>query len=173
MSALLVDVSELAGKPGASKKIWRQEAVSGLHSGLGRVEEGDPVRLRLLAESLVEGVAVSGQISGRLHLSCSRCLAKYVEAFDQPVEEVYYFERAEEREGYQVHDRSIDLEPMVRDVIVLAIPIRPLHRPDCKGLCPACGADRNVADCGHREELVDLRWAPLRELLAAREEEES
>lgn len=161
MSFLVVDISELAGGPGASRRIMRAERLPGLQGGMGWVDEGHPVGLNLLAESLTDGIAVSGRVSGIMHLSCSRCLMEYSAAFDEWIREVFYFERAEEREGYEVRGTEIDLEPMLRDAIVLAIPVRPLHREACRGLCPVCGADRNVVDCGHSTAAMDPRWAPL------------
>jgi uncharacterized protein len=85
------------------------------------------------------------------------------------VDEKFYFEptQAELKEGYEVRDQVIDLEPMLRDVIVLSIPMRPVHAEECKGLCPVCGADLNVSDCKHAEPEVDARWAPLQSLMAS------
>lgn len=169
MSGLLVDVSELAGHPGAQKEISTSGVVEGLQGVLGQVED-DSVDLALLAESVVEGVQVSGRVSGKLRLLCSRCLVTFEEPFEHRVDETFFFQGGDERGGYDVNGHTIDLEPMVRDVVVLAIPAGPLHRPDCRGLCPECGADRNQVDCGHRPEPVDLRWAPLRTLKFDEEE---
>lgn len=163
MSGLLIEISELAGRPGAVKEISKSQALEGLSGVLGRVQD-DRVDLALIAESVIEGIQVSGKISGNLELSCSRCLVPYSAKFEHPVDETFFFTGGEERGGYEVVEDKIDLEPMVRDVVVLGIPTRPLHRADCKGLCPRCGTDLNERDCGHRRELVDLRWAPLKSL---------
>jgi uncharacterized protein len=174
MSGLLVDVGSLIGRPGASRDIVASERVPGLTGTLGWVDEDDPVRLELTAESLVEGVEVAGWISGKLRLRCSRCLADYDQRFRQSVDETFYVGTPPEEEEYRVTGDTIDLEPMVRDIVVLAIPVAPLHSEDCRGLCPACGADLNVADCGHRTEPIDTRWAPLSSLeglLGSTEEE--
>ncbi|HXQ54586.1 MAG TPA: DUF177 domain-containing protein, partial [Actinomycetes bacterium] len=56
----------------------------------------------------------------------------------------------------------LPLDTMARDALVLAFPAFPLHSPDCAGLCPVCGADRNTIDCGHTgTEDIDPRWAGL------------
>lgn len=62
---------------------------------------------------------------------------------------------------------EIDLAPLFREMVILAIPMKVLCKPDCKGLCPVCGADRNEETCGHGEETEpgDPRWAGLRELM--------
>jgi uncharacterized protein len=167
MSGLRIDVAELAGRPGASKEISRSEQIAGLRVPLGGVEEEDQVNISLLAESVIEGIAVSGTLEGKLHLSCSRCVVEFTEPFRHQVDETYFFTGDEE--AYRVTANTIDLEPMVRDVVVLGIPPSPLHAPDCKGLCPVCGGDLNEVDCGHRQDLSDLRWAPLKALLSEEE----
>lgn len=174
MSGLLIDVGALIDRAGTSRDITTRRRVPGLTGTLAWVEEDDPVRLELLAESLLEGIGVTGEISGKLHLRCSRCLVEYEEPFRQPVDEVFYLGTPPEEEGYRVNGDTIDLEPMVRDLVVLAIPVNPVHNEDCRGLCATCGADLNVVDCGHGGPLGDLRWAPLAKLeglLASGEEE--
>ncbi len=164
MSWSEIDVTDLAHAPGATKTIRVSEVLEGFRSGLGGVKEDKPVKIDLVADSVPEGVQVSGVVSGQMRLSCSRCLVDFIEDFEQKVDETFYYELGEEREGYEVEDLTIDIEPMLRDVIVLNIPVAPLHRDDCKGLCSVCGADRNVDDCGHDTKPVDIRWAPLEKL---------
>lgn len=164
MSGLLIDVGSLIGHPGTKRDVDATGHVSGLRGTLGWVDENDPLRLALTAESLLEGVEVTGTISGMLRLRCSRCLVDYAELFEQDVDEIFYLGTPPEEEGYQVQGESIDLEPMVRDLVVLTIPINPVHNADCRGLCAMCGADRNVVDCGHDTEPTDTRWAPLTSL---------
>src|SRR5881296_3505039 len=174
MSGLLVDVGSMVGRSGTSREIVLAERIPGLVGTLGWVEENDPVRIELTAESLLEGIEVTGWLSGKLRLRCSRCLADYEERFRQAVDEIFYLGTPLDEEGYQVTGDTIDLEPMVRDLVVLAIPVAPLHSEDCHGLCPECGADLNVVDCGHRAESADTRWAPLMSLeglLSSTEEE--
>lgn len=172
MDSLLIDISDLAGSPGAVKDIRFHGAITGLRGGLAWVEEDEPVDVAVTAEVLVDGIEVGGKVAGTLHLNCSRCLKEFEEKFETSVRETYYYEQGEERGGYQVEGSVIDLEAMLRDVVVLDIPIRPLHKQDCKGLCTACGADLNSEDCGHDQEMIDIRWAPLKDLLEASQEGE-
>lgn len=162
MSGLLIDVSELAGHPGAVKEISKSSAVEGLSGALGEVLDST-VDIALLAESVIEGVQVSGTVSGQMQLTCSRCLVSFHQPFGHRVDETYFSPGGDERD-YQIESGQIDLEPLVIDVVVLGIPTVPLHRPDCKGLCPECGTDLGEIDCGHRPEPSDLRWAPLKNL---------
>lgn len=161
MSGLLIDIADLTDRPGATKEISRSQPIPGLRGVLGWVGEEEHVSLELVATSVVEGVEVAGEVSATMHLECSRCLSEYEEPFGHAIAEIYYFQRGDELGGYEIEGNKIDLEPMVRDVVVLSIPLHPLHSPDCRGLCPVCGADRNVTDCGHTDDFVDARWAPL------------
>lgn len=160
---LVVEIGDLADRPGAIKQIRRTEAIARMGGPLAWVEKDEPVEVLLEATSVIEGIAVSGSASGTLHLNCSRCLADFSRDFEQRIDETFYFDeqRAVELDGYGIHEMTIDLEPMLRDVIVLGMPVNPLHDPDCRGLCSACGQDLNVADCGHSRVARDLRWAPL------------
>jgi uncharacterized protein len=164
MSGLLIDVGSLLGRPGTSRDIDATERIAGLTGTLGWVDEHDPLHLVLHAESLLEGIEVTGTILGKLRLRCSRCLTDYAEPFRQDVDEIFYLGTPPEEEGYQVQGETIDLEPMVRDLVVLAIPLNPIHNVDCRGLCAMCGADLNLVDCGHNTEPTDTRWAPLTSL---------
>lgn len=163
-SRLQIDVSELLGSPGATKRFQLSEEVQGLSLDLAHVA-GPPV-LELLAESLVEGVLVTGTVSARVRVECRRCLRDMDQSYSAPVEELFVTGPvAEDDEAYPVRGDHIDLEPMVRDAVVLGLPLNPLCRPDCKGLCPQCGQDLNARDCGHRPDETDRRWEPLRRLL--------
>lgn len=152
MTGLEIDIADLP-TPGATVQIVGSQAIPGLRAGLGGVEDTDVVDMDLSACNLVEGVEVTGEVSGTLKLCCSRCLLDFEKKFRSRVKEMFWFEpgRADEGEGYEVKEAVIDLEPMLRDVIVLSIPLHPVHAQDCKGLCPQCGADRNVEDCKHKE----------------------
>lgn len=177
MHWLQIDVSNLATRPESFRELAASGPVEGFRSGLGWVEDGEAVHIRLLLTAASDGIEVAGQVWGTLHLSCSRCLEEYEQDFKLDVDERFWFESApaDETEGYEVRDQVMDLEPMLRDVIVLSIPMRPVHAEDCKGLCPVCGADLNVSDCRHAEPAVDARWAPLQRLAAPQpggEEEE-
>ena len=124
----------------------------------------------LIAISVTEdGVVADGKIRALTLLACSRCL----EDFWQPVNilftEMFTYNPIENSpnnlEQLMPSDGSIDLTPIFRDYAVLDIPIGQACKPDCKGLCPTCGANLNEGDCGHRQESIDPRLAGLREML--------
>lgn len=167
MHWLTIDVSSLIGKPGATRKLTESGQVQGWQTGLGRVDESNPVHVDLTLASAVGGIGVSGAVQGRFELCCSRCLIEYGQDFGLELNEQFYSDpqAAESNDGYKMDEQTVDLEPMLRDAIVLNIPIKPVHSVDCKGLCPVCGADMNTSNCRHGEQPVDIRWAALKGLV--------
>lgn len=164
-SELSVNVADLLRTPGATKRLKVESAVEGLDLPLAHVPGSAPLALDLRLDALVEGIRVSGTVSGDMKLECRRCLTEVGAPLAVEVDEVYtYAGLPEVEEGFTVDGEAVDLEPMVRDAVVLAMPLNPLCREDCRGLCPQCGQDRNVVDCGHSPEHVYVRWEPLRRL---------
>lgn len=158
--SVTVDVRDLVGEPGTSRTIEVAEPVSGLRTELAHVPDDQPVAAHLLAESLVEGVLVSGTLSGVQVVRCARCLASSSQPFSIEVQEPFAPGVSDPDEEYPIVDGFLDLEPMIRDAVVLAMPLAPLCRPDCLGLCSRCGEDRNLDECTCPPE-VDSRWAAL------------
>jgi DUF177 domain-containing protein len=163
MPGLVIDISNISSNPGASKEVRRSEPIAGVKVPLAWMRDDEPAEVSVLAEGVIEGILVSGEVGGVLHMACSRCLREFDDPFAHEVEETFFY--SEPEENYHVDGDRIDLEPMLRDVILLATPTAPLHAADCKGLCPVCGQDRNEIDCGHTQDTADLRWAPLKELV--------
>jgi uncharacterized protein len=162
-SQLSVEISELLTKPGSSRRLEFSEEVPGLGLDVGRVRPLMHFELRL--DSLVEGVLVAGTVGGAYAFECIRCLRPFEEPFEVGLGEVLAYEgQPGAEEEYQITDDHAHLEPVIRDAVMLAMPLNPLCRPDCKGLCPVCGADLNVTDCGHKAQRTDLRWEPLARL---------
>ncbi len=129
------------------------------------VDEGEPIRLDLRLEAVVEGVLVSGELTTRLHGQCSRCLNEFFESTIFEVQELVYYPGHEmEEDAYLVSDDTIDLEPLARDAIVLKLPFSPLCDEDCAGLCPVCGLNLNDNPSHEHEAEIDDRWAKLRGL---------
>ena len=160
------------------KELHREvPATTGWGAGLARVPEGSDVDLDLRLESVVEGVLVSGTVRARVDAECARCLepvswdefADIQELFVYPPQDArghrVDVEAGDEEDAPPViEDDLIDLEATVRDAVVLRLPIAPLCREDCPGLCVECGA-LLALDPGHRHEVHDPRWAALEALL--------
>ena len=159
-----IDVRDLIGQPGSSRRNRSESAVEDLGTELAKVREETPVVSDLLLEALVEGILVSGALSGSLVLRCARCLTEFGQAFAVEVHEMFIVEPADDTDDYPLDpDGMLEIDQMVRDAIGVELPFSPLCRSDCQGLCPTCGGDRNLGECpGHVE--TDPRWAALEQL---------
>jgi uncharacterized protein len=159
----VIDVRDLIGQPGSSREVHLSERIPDLGTQLAVVPEDRPVGGDLLLESVVEGILVSGPVRGEMVLTCARCLKPFEVPFDLDVQELYAPEARADDDAYPLLEGAVDLEPMIRDAVLLAMPFAPLHSPDCLGLCERCGGDRNLGECRCAPE-TDERWAPLLEL---------
>jgi uncharacterized protein len=160
-----IDVRDLIGHPGTSRVVHVDEAVEGLELELSRVPADQPIEADLLLESVVEGILVTGPLQGSMRFSCARCLKTFDQPFSLEVNELFAAQVEAGDDEYPLDpEGAIDIEPMVRDAVLLSMPFSPLCRPDCAGLCARCGGDRNLGECTCSPETVDPRWAALSEL---------
>jgi uncharacterized protein len=139
-------------------------APAGLGIEVIGVPDGSAVELDLRLEAVVEGVLVTGTVKGALKGECVRCL----EPIEQKPEGTNRFATAEEdedEEASRLEGDLFDLEPVLRDAVVLALPLQPVCQEDCLGLCSECGA-RLSDDPDHHHDAVDPRWAALQGLSA-------
>jgi uncharacterized protein len=155
-----LDVRDLLDAPGASRRVTVEEPFEDLATELARVPPDDPVRIEVIIESVVDGLVVSGPLSGRMAYRCARCLKDFSGGFRYEVEELFSPGARAGDDRYPIADGRIDLEPMVRDAVVPAMPFSPLCREGCLGLCERCGGDRNLGECSCDPE-TDPRWSPL------------
>jgi uncharacterized protein len=162
--AFAVDVRELLQKPGAHRHVVVRAPLEDLATPVAWVPPDRPVTVDVEIESVVEGLLVTGKVGATLVVRCVRCLREFDQDLEVEVRELFTLRpREDEDEGYAVlPDDRLPLDTMARDALVLGFPAFPLHSPDCAGLCPVCGADRNTTDCGHAgTEDLDPRWARL------------
>ena len=141
-------------------------------------------RLRLVESPVISGqirrvdgrVQVQGHVVARVQVACDRCL----KTIEIPVDSAFNLEYVT-REDYQAQQavelteedldltvfdgEAIDIDDLVNEEILLAAPDHILCQDDCKGICPRCGADRNLVDCACKTAEVDERWAGLKELV--------
>ena len=142
------------------------------------VPAGSDVELDLRLESVVEGVLVTGTALVQLAGECSRCLDPISDELEVDVQELFAYEETDafgrtrqapaagdaddeddDEQRYLVGD-YLDLEPLLRDAVVLDLPLAPVCRDDCPGLCPQCGF-RLADDPEHHHDVIDPRWAAL------------
>ena len=141
-------------------------APAGLRGELVGVPDGSDLVLDLRLESVSEGVLVSGTAQVALSGECARCLEPLTESLEVDVKQLFVYpgheNEADDDEIGRLVDDYIDLEPLLRDAVVLALPLAPVCRDDCPGLCPDCGARLAEVGPDHGHDEVDPRWAALR-----------
>ena len=103
-----------------------------------------------------QGLVVMGDFQASSEMDCVRCLVEFQQPLHAQFSELYAFNsRSVSESGLIVpDDGNIDLAPLVREYMLLEFPIRPLCRPDCKGLCIICGADLNTESCEHQKCII-------------------
>ena len=164
---LVLDTRELGRRPGSQ----RQESLTvPAPADLGievlSVPEGSPVDFDLRLEAVMEGVLVTGSATVDLVGECTRCLEAIDDSIVVNFQELFVYDDArqppdEEEDVRTLEGDLLDLEPLLRDAVVLALPFQPLCEDDCPGLCIECGA-RLRDDPGHTHDAaVDPRWAGL------------
>jgi uncharacterized protein len=182
---LVIDTHELGRRPGALQRLTRTVDAPrdfGIQGVIG-VPEGAPVELELRLESVMEGVLVTGTARATAEGECVRCLEPVELELEADFQEMFSYPDADDRgrpvaepgddaeddeDRLFVEDGLIDLEAVLRDAVVLALPMQPVCREDCPGLCAECGA-RLADDPDHHHDAVDIRWAALQGLAGSLE----
>lgn len=162
---LVVNVVELLRWPGSTKDITVTVACDDVDFCDARVVN-EPVDVAMHLESMSNGVSVSGTAAVTWAGECRRCLAPIRERLTIEVHELYQ-QVAEDPDAYAIENDQINLLPMVRENLLLGIPLGPLCREDCPGFCPQCGADLSETQCGCDTTVADPRWAALEALKGA------
>ena len=169
-SPFVINTHELGRRPGSMQPLQLSApAPADLGIELLGVPEGSPVELDLRLEAVMEGVLASGTARVTLTGECARCLEPIEDDLEVELQELYVYPEsdAEEDEASRMDGELFDLEPVLRDSVVLALPFQPVCQPDCEGLCPECGV-RLLDHPGHaHEESIDPRWAGLSALTSA------
>lgn len=153
-------VADLVKRPGSARSIVVDAPLGDLPVGGSRLAGEGVIHLELDLERILEGLVVRGTIGADWVGSCGRCLRSVSGHLTVGVDELFEREPVE-GETYLLGHDEIDLEPLARDAIGLELPLVPLCRDDCAGLCPECGIDRNEAECDCVAEASDPRWDAL------------
>ena len=135
-----------------------------------------PVRLTAQVSKDAQKVRLTGRVQTTLETDCSRCLEPFQIPVDAPFDLMFLPETVEESgTEREIEDDdvgvshykadTIDLGQVMHEQFLLALPMKPLCQPECKGLCPVCGTNRNREVCSCRSEWVDPRLAGLKNLL--------
>lgn len=171
-SPLVLDTRELGRRPGSMKRLRRPVHPPGqLGVALVRVRTGADLDLDIRLESVMEGVLVSAAVEVPVEGECGRCLGPLDWSVQVEFQELYAYpdstadETSDADEIRRLNGDLLDLEPALRDAVVLALPTNPLCRDDCPGLCPECGVHRDELPSDHTHQQVDPRWAALRQMI--------
>ena len=164
----MLDTRELGRRPGSERRVaLTAPAPADLGIEVLHVPEGSPIEFDIRLEAVVEGVLVTGTAEAVLAGECVRCLEEISREITADFQELFVYdggpagEETEDGETSRLEGDLVDLEPLLRDSVVLALPFQPLCQDDCPGLCVECGARlADDPDHGH-EEPVDPRWAAL------------
>lgn len=164
---LLVNATELLHQPGTVRELTTAVGLDAVDVDDERVR-GD-VAVRLTLTSSLDDIEVEGTLVVAWTDECRRCLKPLTDDLEIPVHERYAREpvapgASEGPEEFPIEHGQIDLAPMVREEVLLAIPDAPLCRDDCAGICPQCGADLNAGPCDCDTTVRDERWAILDQL---------
>ena len=160
-SRFVFPVSDLLSEPGARREIEIDAPVTW---GYELADIGPEVRAEVVLENASGVLVVRGPIRTGLGLTCHRCLTEWDEDLEVALTEAVGFDDGEDEE-YAIERDVLDLEPLLRDAVLLEVPLRPLCRPDCLGLCATCGADLNTGPHPEHEEEGTSPFAGLRDLL--------
>jgi len=175
---LVVDTRDLPRRPGSMRSVSRTVPAPGEMRGeLVGVPGGSDLTLGLRLESVSEGVWLSGTARVMVTGECARCLEPLSSQLEVDLQQLYVYPghevESDDDETGRLLDDYIDLEPLVRDAVVLALPLAPVCRPDCRGLCPDCGARLADVEPGHTHDQVDPRWAALRAMSSTQDRTET
>lgn len=139
------------------------DAPEGIGIAMIGVPPGSAIDLDVTLEAVVEGVLVTGTAEVGLGDSAHAAWRRSRETPWWICKELYLYpgKEVDDEEASRIEDEMIDLEPLLRDAVVLDLPFTPLCRPDCAGLCPTCGVNLNREPEHSHDDTIDSRWAGL------------
>ncbi len=163
-SPFAVSVLDLERRPGDARALELDVVVpESIGTVVIRIPQGSTLRIDGRMESLHEGILVTAEIDGDLEGECVRCLTGLTRPLQVEFQELFAY-TPDEAFDYLVQDDAVDLEQVVRDSVVPALPFQPVCVEDCPGLCQECGV-RLLDEPGHAHEpQIDARWAALSQL---------
>jgi uncharacterized protein len=135
-----------------------------------RVPGGSEAVADVTLQAFDGGVAVTGTVSGTWEGECRRCLGSLDGRLVAEVREIFRRGGGDEEGTYAMAEDHVNLREMVLDALFVSLPLLPLCREDCAGICAVCGADLNLAPCQCQEVAVDPRWSGLEVLHLAGDE---
>jgi len=157
----LVPVHDLMHRPGELReRVLEFDAPERLGESVAAVAQGEPVRIGLRLEGLHDGILVTGEVDTTADAECVRCLDPVELPVEVEFQELFAYSE-DEAFDFAIRDDHVNLESVVRDAVVLALPFQPVCRADCPGLDPATGEKLPDGAVPEVREASDPRWAAL------------
>lgn len=160
---LVLGVADLHHHPGARRHervVTRVGQLADVGVAGAHIAPTGDVDVDVILEAVSDGILVSGSVRATWEAECRRCLAPAAGPAQADIRELFEA-RPAEGESWPLRHEQVDLEPLVREALLLALPLAPLCRESCAGLCSVCGADLNEGPCSCVPEDRDPRWAAL------------
>ncbi len=169
---MLIELANLEGGQGIFAQTYQPEEPNLADE---RLRLNGPVAVSGKVKTSGTEVFVTGNVKANILLECDRCLRQ----LELPVNADFKLEYVTGNQYESGHDaelseaemavsifdgETIDIDEVVKEQLVLSVPVRILCQPECKGICAECGADLNLGDCGCQSEKIDPRWAALKNL---------
>ncbi len=168
---LQLDVASLKKSPGDSARFDLTATLHPLELLGENISFSGPVKAGLDVTNTGKTLAVEGEVSGNLKLTCSRCLKPFDYIFDVLFREIYTPVQGEGGEEAVLFTGDvIDVTPEVLKSIILVLPMKAICREECQGLCPQCGRNLNEGRCNCEKEHIDPRLSVLKKLLNKNDE---
>jgi len=164
-SVLRIGVMELRRRPGTQREVHLSTPLPGLAITSAHVPDDADVRVDAVLEAIEGAITISGTVTAPWAGECRRCLDPVTDLIEATLSEVFE-PNPVEGETYPLEGDEVDLERVVRDAVLLSLPLAPLCRSDCPGPAPESFPARvaDHPDDGGEEEFLDPRWAALDEL---------
>ncbi|MGH9114725.1 MAG: YceD family protein [Acidimicrobiales bacterium] len=162
----IVPVVSLLRAPGSRRREVRSGRVGELSVAGSTVPAGAEASVDAVLAAIEGGIEVAGLVTAPWRGECRRCLRPVAGELRCELRELYraraHGESPEsDEETYPLHGDHLDLAPLLRDALILELPVAPLCGAGCRGLCPSCGADLNDGRCTCPAPSGDPRWAGL------------
>jgi uncharacterized protein len=161
LKPFIVDVADLIHRPGARRLETRNGSTASMFVAETLVAEGTNLLVEAKFEPVGSGILATGWAEVEWNSACRRCAKPIVGTTRAEFQEEFDSNAAPDGETYPMKYDQVDLELVSREAILLDLPLAPLCREDCEGLCITCGADLNEGTCSCVPATADPRWAAL------------
>ncbi|HEB12843.1 MAG TPA: hypothetical protein ENI11_04100 [Actinobacteria bacterium] len=166
MKHLYIDVTAILDEIGAEQTFAGEVPMETTKLGEEVIKFPRPAELNATLRSVDQGVMITGEALGHIELRCSRCLEVFGLEEKIGIDEIVMVDAPEDGDDvFAIADGKIDLAAIVYQNLIVEIPIQPLCREACAGLCSECGKSQNDEPHEHVKDEIDVRLAPLKKYL--------